>query len=160
MARHIFVISTSLRDQANSDLAADAFIAGVQEVGHDVKKVTLKEYPIEFCKGHFHCMQTGECVYDDDPDDQMDRILERMMEADIIVFATPIYFGEVCGQMITLLDRTKPMVSRDYSFRDVYLLASSEEEDPEVMDGAVRTLRNWLKHFPGPSWQGSCISED
>lgn len=148
MAKHILVVSTSLREQANSELLADVFIAGVQEVGHDVKKITLKDYPMKFCKGHFTCMQTGRCTYESDPDDHMERILDRMMESDTIVFATPIYFGEMCGQMITLLDRTKPLVSRDYPFREIYLLASSEEEDAEVMDGARRTMQNWARHFP------------
>lgn len=144
MARHILVISTSLRENANSEMVADAFIAGVQEVGYDVKKISMKDINIEFCKGHHDCLKTGECAYDDD----MKLVLRRMMEADTIVFATPIYFGELCGQMITLLDRTKPLIPRDYPFRDIYLLAASEEQGEEVMEGAKRTLRNWMKHFP------------
>lgn len=63
-----------------------------------------------------------------------------MRSAEVIVFATPIYFYEMCGQMKTLLDRTNPLFPSDYAFRDIYLLASAADGAESAMDGAVKGL--------------------
>ena len=64
-----------------------------------------------------------------------------MLHADAIVFATPIYFYEMCGQMKTLLDRTNPLFSADYSFTDIYLLATAADSSKNSMDGAIKGLQ-------------------
>lgn len=60
----------------------------------------------------------------------MAEILSQMRTADVLVFATPIYFYEMSGQMKTLLDRTNPLFSGEYAFRAVYLLAAAAEAAP------------------------------
>jgi multimeric flavodoxin WrbA len=70
-----------------------------------------------------------------------------MLHADMLVLATPIYFYEMSGQMKTLLDRSNPLFPADYSFRDVYLLATSADSDPASMDCAVKGLQGWLACF-------------
>ena len=50
------------------------------------------------------------------------------MHADVVVWATPIYYYEMSGQMKTLIDRMNAMYSMDYKFREVYLLTSATEE--------------------------------
>ena len=61
-------------------------------------------------------------------------IVEQMRQADVLVFATPIYFYEMSGQMKTLLDRTNPLFPGEYAFRDIYLLAASADEEASSMD--------------------------
>ena len=153
MIKHVLVISTSLRPQSQSELLADHFIAGVQEAGHDVKKISLKDKRLEFCEGIHRCFDSGECIKDDD----MVEIRAQMAEADILVFATPVYFSEMCGQLTTLLDRTKPLLGRPYAFRDVYLLAASAGTE-ESIDGTERALKNWLKAFPRSRLAGSLFA--
>lgn len=62
----------------------------------------------------------------------------------MVVFATPIYFYEMCGQMKTLLDRTNPLFIQDYQFRDIYLLATCADENEAAIDTAISGLQGWI----------------
>lgn len=81
-------------------------------------------------------------------------IIEKMKKADVIVFATPIYFYEMSGQMKTLLDRTNPLFVDDYQFRDIYLLTTSADEDESSMDGAIKGLEGWIECFEKTELKG------
>lgn len=70
-----------------------------------------------------------------------------MGQAEVLVFATPIYFYEMSGQMKTLLDRTNPLFPGAYAFRDIYLLAASADEEENSMNGAVKGLDGWISCF-------------
>ncbi len=72
-----------------------------------------------------------------------------MLDADVIVFATPIYYYEMSGQMKTMLDRSNPLYVSDYSFKDIYLLATAADEEENAMDGAVKGLEGWISCFDG-----------
>ena len=67
-----------------------------------------------------------------------------MKDADILVFASPIYFYEMCGQMKTLLDRTNPLFPSDCAVRDICLLATAADAGEQATDGAIRGLRGWI----------------
>ena len=77
----------------------------------------------------------------------MDEILEKLGRADVVVFATPIYYYGMSGQMKTLLDRANPLFSAEYPFRDIYLLATAADAEESAMDGAVNGLQGWLNCF-------------
>lgn len=125
MSKKVLVISTSPRKGGNSDVLADEFVRGAQEGGNSVEKVTLYDKTIGFCKGCLACQSTRRCVIHDDAD----TIAQKMLTADVIAFATPIYYYGMCGQMKTMLDRSNPLFSADYAFRDLYLLSAAAEED-------------------------------
>ena len=143
MSKTVLVISTSPRKNGNSDVLADAFIRGAQQAGNQVEKINLYDKTIGFCKGCLTCQSTQRCIIDDDAS----AIAQRMLTADVIVFATPIYYYGMCGQMKTLLDRANPLYSADYRFRDIYLLAAAAEEDEHTVDGAVTGLQGWVDCF-------------
>ena len=73
----------------------------------------------------------------------MPAIVQQMKQADILVFATPIYYYEMCGQMKTLLDRANPLYTDDYAFRDVYLLSAAADDAPDA-----RTSSRNSPNFP------------
>ena len=143
MGKKIVVLSTSPRMGGNSEMMADAFIRGAAEAGHEAEKIHLYDKKIEFCKGCLACQHTGACVIRDDAA----VIVEQMRQADVLVFATPIYFYEMSGQMKTLLDRTNPLFPGEYAFRDIYLLAASADQEASSMDGAVKGLEGWISCF-------------
>ena len=143
MSKTVLVISTSPRKNGNSDALADAFIRGTQQAGNQVAKINLYDKTIGFCKGCLTCQSTQRCIINDDAS----TIAQRMLTADVIVFATPIYYYGMCGQMKTLLDRANPLYSADYRFRDIYLLAAAAEEDEHTVDGAVTGLQGWIDCF-------------
>ena len=140
MAKKVLVISTSLRHQSNSEILADSFIEGAQSAGHSVEKISLRDKEIAFCKGCLACQQLQKCVIEDDAQ----TIAEKMKLAEVIVFATPIYYYEMSGQMKTLLDRANSLYPADYAFRDIYLLSAAAEDEPDVDEGAVHGLKGWI----------------
>lgn len=143
MKYNILVISTSPRKAGNSDVLANQFIKGASENGHNVEKISLINKDVQFCKGCLVCQQKKPCVIKDDANE----IVKKMKSADVIVFATPIYFYEMCGQMKTLLDRTNPLFIEDYKFRDIYLLATCADDDENAIDGAIKGLQGWIACF-------------
>ena len=143
MSKTVLVLSTSPRKGGNSDALADAFVRGAQEAGNQVEKITLYDKTIGFCKGCLTCQNTQRCIIRDDAD----AITQKMLTADVIAFATPIYYYGMCGQMKTLLDRANPLFPADYQFRDIYLLAAAAEENEHTVDGAVTGLQGWIDCF-------------
>lgn len=143
MNKKVLIISTSFRKGGNSDILADEFAKGAAKAGNHVEKIYLHGKTIKFCTGCLSCQSKPGCVLKDDAND----IVEKMLNADVIVFATPIYFYEMTGQMKTLLDRTNPLFPSEYSFREIYLLAASADNDPASMDGAVKGLEGWIACF-------------
>ena len=77
-----------------------------------------------------------------------------MLTADVIAFATPIYYYGMCGQMKTLLDRSNPLFPSDYAFRDIYLLATAADSAESSMDGAVKGLGGWIACFEKAALRG------
>lgn len=151
MSKKVLVISTSMR-KGKSKLLADEFIKGVEKAGHEVENIDLIDKRIQFCKGCLLCQEkkTGHCIMDDDAD----IIVNKMKEAQVIVFATPIYFYEMSGQMKTLLDRTNPLFPIDYQFRDIYLITAAAEDDKSAMDGAIKGLEGWIACFEKATLKG------
>lgn len=143
MEKNILVISTSLRKGSNSEILADALIRGAKEAGHRVEKVCIRDKEIAFCRGCLACQKTGRCVIQDGGDE----IARKMLAADVLVFATPIYYYGMSGQMKTMLDRANPLYFLDYRFRDVYLLATAADEEEQAMDGVLNGIQGWISCF-------------
>ena len=139
----VLVISTSLRAKSNSDILAESLLAGARDAGHEAEHISLKGKDIRFCIGCLACQKTQKCVLGDDAV----WIAEKVKNADTLVFATPIYYYEMSGQMKTLLDRLNPLYPSDYRFRKVYLLTTAAEDEPYVPEKAVSGLQGWVDCF-------------
>lgn len=120
------------------------FIEGAQAAGNEVEKITLSGKNIGFCKGCLACQKLGKCVIDDDAN----AIMQKVLEADVVCWATPIYYYEMSGQMKVLIDRMNAMYSLDYKFRDVYMLTTAAEDEPEVPKRAEAGLTGWIDSYP------------
>lgn len=145
MSKKVLILSTSPRKGSNSDTLAEEFAKGARQAGHEVDKVRLIDKEIQFCRGCLACQETKRCVIHDDADKI---VQEKMLHADVLVFATPIYYYEMCGQMKTLLDRANPLYASDYAFRDVYLIATAAEDSEEAWSRAASGLEGWIDCFP------------
>lgn len=141
--KKILIISTSLRGVSNSHLLAESFARGARDAGNDVELITLHNKEIEFCIGCLSCQKTGKCVIKDDAP----AIVGKMHDADVMVFATPIYYYEMSGQLKTLLDRANPLYGGDYHFKDVYMLTSAAEDDKDTPQRAISGLEGWIECF-------------
>lgn len=154
MSKKVLIIETSLRANSNSDGLAEAFAKGAGEAGNEVTVVSLKGKHIGFCNGCLACLKQGHCVIQDDAID----IAQRMLESDVLVFATPIYYYEMSGQMKTLLDRMNPLYGSQYKFRDIYALTTAAEDAADVPDRAVSGLGGWIDCFPKAQLAGSVFA--
>lgn len=150
MSKTIVILSTSPRRGGNSDALADAFLAGATQQGHAAEKIFLHDKDIRFCRGCLACQKTERCGIRDD----VEAILDKMRRADVIVFATPVYFYEMCGQMKTLLDRTNPLFPSASAFRDIYLLATAADDEESAVDGTIQGLNGWISCFEQANLRG------
>ena len=142
--KKVIVISTSLRRGSNSDMLAEKFVEGAKTAGNDVEKISLVGKNIQFCKGCLGCQKLGHCIINDDVND----IMAKVLQADVVCWATPIYYYEMSGQMKTLIDRMNAMYSQDYQFRDVYLLTTAAENETETPKRAETGLTGWIDCYP------------
>ena len=142
--KKVIVISTSLRHGSNSDMLAEKFAEGAKAAGNEVEKISLVGKNIQFCKGCMACQKMGRCVIKDDVND----IMAKVLNADVVVWAPPIYYYEMSGQMKTLIDRMNAMYEQDYQFRDVYLLTTAAEDEEETPKRAETGLTGWIDCYP------------
>jgi len=149
--KRIIVISTSLRPGSNSDMLADKFAEGATAAGNDVEKISLAGKNIQFCKGCLSCQKLGRCVIKDD----VNGIMAKVLKADVVVWATPIYYYEMSGQMKTLIDRMNAMYEQDYQFRDVYLLTTAAEDEENTPKRAETGLTGWIDCYPNSRLAGT-----
>ena len=139
--KNVLVISTSLRNGSNSELLANKFADGARASGNNVEIISLKDKRISFCIGCLACQTAKQCVLKDDANE----IVKKMQKADVLVFATPIYYYEMSGQMKTLIDRLNPLFVSPYNFKDVYLIAAAADSDESAIDKTIQGLLGWIE---------------
>ena len=143
MSKKVLILSSSPRKGGNSETLAAAFAKGAEDAGNRVEIVYLREKQYGFCKGCFACLNLGHCVIQDDAVE----IAAKMHDADVLVFATPVYYYSVSGQLKTMLDRTNPLFGTDYAFTKAYLLATAAEDEPETVEGTEKAVQGWVDCF-------------
>lgn len=124
MSKNILVISASPRKGGNSDTLCDEFIRGAKDKGHRTEKIFLKDRKINYCMGCGVCNSAHECVQKDD----MQEILEKMIKADVIVMATPVYFYSMNAQMKTFIDRTVPRYTEIKGKEFYYIITAADTQ--------------------------------
>ncbi|MBR3640396.1 MAG: flavodoxin family protein [Oscillibacter sp.] len=150
MGKKILFLSSSLRAGSNSELLAEEAARGARDAGGEAEVISLKGKDLRFCIGCLACQKTGTCVLRDDAG----AIVEKIQNAQTLVFVTPIYYYEMSGQLKTLLDRCNPLYPKEYAFRDVYLMTTSAEEGEEVSARAAEGLKGWIECFPKSRFAG------
>ena len=150
MAKKVLIISTSLRSKSNSEILAKECEKGARDAGYDVELLSLRGKDIRFCIGCLSCQKTGSCVLKDD----VPEIMSKVKDAEVIVFATPIYYYEMSGQMKTLLDRLNPLYDSDYRFRDIYMIATAAEDESTTIEKAYNGLQGWVDCFEQAELKG------
>ena len=134
MMKQILLISSSPRRGGNSDLLCDEFLRGARDAGHSAEKIFLADKTIHYCTGCGACANaTRPCVQKDDVAD----ILEKMVAADVLVLATPVYFYTMCAQLKTLIDRSCPRYTA-ISNKEFYFILTAAD---------IRTSGPWTGHW-------------
>lgn len=97
----IVVLEGSPNKSGSSNLLAEKFIQGAKEVGHSVQAIDAAHANIYPCTGCIHCGYEGPCSQKDD----MEAIRQKILDADMMVFVTPLYYYGMSAQLKTLIDR-------------------------------------------------------
>ncbi len=141
--KNVLIITASLRRGSNSDALAASFAQGAAEAGNRVETVSLKGKSIGFCVGCLACQKTQKCVIGDDAV----ALAEKVKNAEVVAFASPVYYYGISGLLKTFLDRCNPLYPSDYAFRDVYLLATAADTGESAMDGPIKAMEGWVDCF-------------
>lgn len=149
MDKKVLILSSSPRRGGNSDLLCDRFLQGANEAGHQAEKIFLRDKKINYCTGCSACGETGSCVQNDD----MAEILEKMVAADVIVMATPVYFYTMAAQMKTLIDRTVPVYTQ-ISDKDFYFIVTAADESKPEMARTLEGFRGFTYCLDGAKEKG------
>lgn len=150
MSKKVLILSSSPRRGGNSDTLCEEFMRGAEENGNQVEKLRLSELKIDACSACYGCKKLGRCVKQDD----MEMVLSKMREADVIVLATPVYFYTMCAQMKTMIDRTLGGAQRPgLENKDFYLIATAAD-GRAAMERTIDGLRGYLECLPGAREMG------
>lgn len=89
--------------ESNTNRMVSSFMKGAQSAGAETVNIFLAEKDIKHCKGCHICWQRGpgQCVTNDD----MLGVISQMGSADVIAFASPVYFGNISGMLKVFMDR-------------------------------------------------------
>lgn len=136
--KNILVISASPRKGGNSDVLCNEFIKGAQEAGNKAEKIFLRNHKVNYCTGCGVCNSTHKCVQKDD----MAEIMDKMVNADVIVFATPVYFYTMDAQLKTLIDRTVPRYTEMVD-KEVYYILTAADTDAANLEKTVESIRGF-----------------
>lgn len=150
MAKNILILSGSPRRGGNSDVLCDQFMKGAVEAGNDVEKINVSSKKIGYCMACYYCKNHGgACAIKDD----MEEILEKMLAADVIVMASPVYFYSVDAQLKALIDRS---VARWLEFKDkeFYYIMTAAEDSADVMDCTLECFRGFARCLEGSVEKG------
>lgn len=134
MSKKIVVITGSPRKTGNSFAMTDAFIKAAEAKNHTVTHFDAAMKNVGGCHACETCYKTGKaCSFDDD----FNTIAPAILEADAVVFATPVYWYSIPAQIKGVIDKMFSfcVAGKDVAGKECALITCCEEDDQSVMDG-------------------------
>lgn len=151
MAKKVLILSSSPRRGGNSDTLCDEFLRGTLEAGHKGEKIFLRDKTVNYCTGCSTCsLYRKPCPQKDDAAE----IIEKMLAADVIVMATPVYFYTMSAQMKTLIDRCCGRYT-EITNKEFYFIVAAAEDNKEKMLRTVDTFQGFLDCLENPVTKGT-----
>lgn len=149
MKKKVLILSGSPRKNGNSDILCDQFMKGALESGNEVEKIRVAEKNIGFCKGCYACKQSGICAIKDD----MAELLQKMIDCDVLVLASPVYFYSIDAQLKAVIDRT---VARWTQVKDkeFYYIVTAADEERESAETTIACFRGYADCVEGAKEMG------
>lgn len=138
------VVIEGARKGGNTDTLAEQFINGAKEAGHEVIREYLFTANLHGCLGCQKCRRTdGTCVWKDDSA----RINEEILEADVLVFVSPVYFYGITAQLKMVMDRTFNIEDRVKNKRVFFITTAAAplgEAYEKKLQYAIGTIQGWV----------------
>lgn len=153
----VTVITGSAHKKGTSALLADKFIEGALEAGHEVFRFDAAFEKVNPCLACEYCStHNTECVHKD----SMEKLNKKLIDADVIIFATPLYYYTVSAQLKAVIDRFHAKNSIISGNKKAIMLATAYGDDDQTMEALdkmfVSSLRflNWEN--AGTVYAGGC----
>jgi multimeric flavodoxin WrbA len=138
----------SPRRGGNTELLLEEALKGAEKEGGEVERIYLSDFIITPCKECHGCDNTGNCVILDD----MARIYPKLLEADVVILASPIFFYGVTAWAKALIDRSQALWARKYLLKDSslgkegkkrkgFFISVGATKGQKVFDGAILTVK-------------------
>lgn len=153
MGKKVLILSGSPRKGGNSDILCDEFMRGAVESGNEVEKIRVSEKKVAPCSACYFCKDSGgKCVHKDD----MAEILQKMIDADVLVLASPVYFYSIDAQLKAVIDRT---VARwlEVKDKDFYYIVTMADDELESADTTLACFRGYADCVEGAKEKGVII---
>lgn len=147
--KKVLILSGSPRKNGNSDILCDEFARGAAEAGNHVEKIRVAEKNIGFCRACYACRGTGVCAIRDD----MAEVLRKMIDADVLVLASPVYFYSIDAQLKALIDRT---VARwlEVKNKEFYYIVTAADSGKEAAETTLACFRGYADCVDGAIEKG------
>ena len=149
MSKNVLILSGSPRKNGNSDLLCDEFMKGAIEAGHQVEKIRVAEKNIGYCRACYGCKDTGVCVIKDD----MAEVLQKMINCDVLVLASPVYFYSIDAQLKAVIDRS---VARWLEVKDkeLYYIMTAADSEKASMETTLACFHGYADCVEGAKEMG------
>lgn len=148
--KKVLILSGSPRKGGNSDTLCDQFMKGALEAGNEVEKIFVAGKEISPCRACYYCRShQGACSIKDD----MAEVLQKMIDADVIVLSSPVYFYSISAQLKAVIDRT---VARwlEVKNKEFYYIMTAAENSDSVMDTTLACFRGYADCVEGAVEKG------
>lgn len=149
--KNILIISASPRKNGNSDILCDKFMQGATVAGHKVEKIFLKDKNINYCTGCGLCTTNNytACSQSDD----MEELIQKVLQADVLVMATPVYFYTMNAQMKTFIDRCCSRYTK-INNKEFYFIATCADSNKNNLNRTFDSLRGFTACLEGATEKG------
>ncbi|MBN1857292.1 MAG: flavodoxin family protein [Dehalococcoidia bacterium] len=143
---HILGIMGSPRRAGNTDILLDRALEGAVEAGAETEKLLISQLDVRPCMELYHCAVDGTCSIHDD----MRGLYEKLVAADAVILASPIFFYGLASQTKALVDRCQALWVRRYVLktwipepgrRHGALIAVGATGGPRLFDGVKLTAK-------------------
>lgn len=139
----ILVLTGSPRKGGNSNTLADNFIRGAEEAGHQVFRFDAAFKEVHPCIGCNKCGMNGPCIFKDD----FEFVRQHIVDADMVVFATPMYYFGISAQLKAVIDRFYAINGQIHRPKKAALIVTYADNSPEkenVIINHYKVLLNYL----------------
>ena len=151
MSKNVLIISASPRRNGNSDQLCDEFLKGAVDGGNQVEKIFLADKKINYCTGCGFCTTNNYsgCSQKDDMED----LVEKMIDSDVIVLSSPVYFYTINAQMKTFIDRCCAKYTK-MTNKEFYFIITAAEVNKAEMSRTFECFRGFLDCLENATEQG------
>jgi multimeric flavodoxin WrbA len=145
---NVLGIFGSPRRGGNTEILLEEALKGAEKEGGKIARLYLSDFTLTPCKECHGCDRTGNCVILDD----MQQVYPRLLESDVVMLASPIFFYGVTAWVKALIDRSQAFWARKYLLKDPslgkegkkrkgFFISVGATKGPRVFDGAVLTVK-------------------